>query len=98
MNALRSIDVVHASEPIVGHSPARDAWQRLKKNRMAMLGLYIALGLVSSCSLGPLIVRALWGYDFETQNLAYGARPPSAQHWFGTDYFGRDLYARFCVS
>jgi oligopeptide transport system permease protein len=82
------------AEPLIGLSPARDAWHRLKKNRMAMLGLYVVLGLVISCSLGPLLVRLVWGYDFETQNLAYGARPPSAQHWFGTDYFGRDLFTR----
>jgi oligopeptide transport system permease protein len=81
-------------EPIAGSSPARDAWQRLKKNRMAMLGLYIALGLALLCVLGPLLMQALWGYDYEAQDLAYGARPPSLQHWFGTDYFGRDLFTR----
>lgn len=81
-------------EPLVGNSPARDAWLRLKKNRMAMAGLYIAIGLALSCSFGPLLLHSLWGYDFESQNLAYGARPPSPRHWFGTDYFGRDLFTR----
>jgi len=83
-----------AKPTISGRSPARDAWRRLEKNRMAMLGLYIALALVISCSIGPLLLRAAWGYDFETQDLAYGARPPSGRHWFGTDYFGRDLFTR----
>jgi oligopeptide transport system permease protein len=82
------------NQAITGNSPARDAWLRLRKNRMAMLGLYIALGLVLLCVLGPLVVRVVWGYDYETQDLAYGAQPPSAAHWFGTDYFGRDLFTR----
>lgn len=95
MDARASIPTTHAlAEPFVGHSPARDAWLRLKKNRMAMAGLYIALGLALSCAFGPLLLKSLWGYDFESQDLAYGARPPTLQHWFGTDYFGRDLFTR----
>jgi oligopeptide transport system permease protein len=82
------------AEPILGSSPARDAWRRLQKNRMAMLGLCSALGLALSCILGPLLLHGLYGYDYETQDLAYGAQPPSLSHWFGTDYFGRDLLTR----
>lgn len=84
----------HSDALPAGSSPARDAWLRLRRNRMAMAGLWVALGLSAACCVGPLIVRALWGYDFETQDLAYGAHPPSLRHPFGTDFFGRDLLTR----
>jgi oligopeptide transport system permease protein len=88
----RSVDDAH--EKLVGNSLWRDAWRRLKRNRMAMLGLSVTLGLTVSAFLGPLVVHALWGYDYETQNLDYGARAPTFAHWFGTDFFGRDLFTR----
>ena len=72
----------------------QDALRRLRKNRMAMLGAYLAGFLTAAAFVGPLLIRWTWGYDFEAQNLSYGARPPSAAHWFGTDFFGRDLLTR----
>jgi oligopeptide transport system permease protein len=77
-----------------GNSLWQDARKRLRRNRMAVAGGIITLLLALACGLGPLLVHAVWGYDYETQNLRYGARPPSLQHWFGTDYFGRDLLTR----
>lgn len=79
---------------VVGTSLWKDAWKRLRKNRMAVAGGLITLFLVLACFLGPFVVRFTWGYDYQAQDLAYGARPPSWQHWFGTDYFGRDLLTR----
>lgn len=72
----------------------RDAWKRLQRNRMAMAGLWTTLALSLACLFGPLLVRALWGYEYDSQDLAYGAHPPSLKHLFGTDYFGRDLLTR----
>jgi oligopeptide transport system permease protein len=89
------MDATHTeSETIAGTSLWRDAWLRLKRNRMAMGGLIVTLTLTALSFGGPFLTRYVWGYDYETQNLAYGARPPSAAHWFGTDYFGRDLLTR----
>jgi oligopeptide transport system permease protein len=79
---------------LVGTSLWRDAFRRLKKNRMAMAGLLVTLALTLFSFAGPVLMKQLWGYDYETQNLGYGPRPPSAAHWFGTDYFGRDLLTR----
>lgn len=81
-------------EDLEGVSLLRDAGRRLRRNRMAMFGAVVTATLTLSCFLGPLLIRAVWGYDYETQNLAYGAQPPSLAHWFGTDFFGRDLLTR----
>ena len=78
--------------------PGTSLWQqarkRLRKNRMAMVGGAVTLILTAGCFIGPLLIAATWGYDYESQNLRYGAQAPSWQHWFGTDYFGRDLLTR----
>src|SRR5205814_1938865 len=77
-----------------GTSLWRDALRRLRKNRMAMLGGLIAVALACACFLGPPLIARIWGYDYESQNLDYGAAPPTLAHWFGTDFFGRDLLTR----
>lgn len=81
-------------ETLVGVSLWQDAWRRLRRNRMAMAGGYVTLFLTLAAFVGPAIIRATWGYDYDLQNLSYGAKPPSAAHWFGTDFFGRDLLTR----
>ena len=83
-----------AQDAVAGNSLWRDAWQRLRRNRMAMLGLSVTVGLTLISFIGPFVIRAVWGYDYESQDLEYGARPPTAAHWFGTDFFGRDLLTR----
>jgi len=80
-------------ELIEGTSLWQDAWKRLRKNRMALICGYIVTGIILSCVVGPFLM-ALWGYDYQSQNLEYGAHSPSLKHWFGTDFFGRDLFTR----
>lgn len=87
-------DTIDESALVEGTSLWQDAYKRLKKNHMAMLGAVITLFMIVACFLGPFLVSAVWGYDFEAQDLDYGAQPPNAQHWFGTDFLGRDLLTR----
>ena len=70
-----------------GTSLWTDAWARLKKNRLALFGLGVLVLFIVIAGLTPWIAP----YSYETQNLDLGATPPSAQHWLGTDIFGRDL-------
>ena len=70
-----------------GTSLWEDAWRRLKKNRLALFGLGVLGLFVVSALLTPWIAP----YAYDAQNLDLGATPPSAQHWLGTDIFGRDL-------
>lgn len=71
-------------------SPWREAWRRLRRNRLAVGcgALLILIGL--SCLIGPMLT----GHSIENQNLALGATGPSGSHWLGTDPLGRDLLTR----
>ena len=73
-------------------SQFEEVWRRLKKNKMAMLGLAIVVFLV------VLAIFADFLFDYEEvvvkQNTAIRLQGPSAEHWFGTDEFGRDILAR----
>jgi len=73
-----------------GTSLWEDAFHRLRKNRLAMFGLCYLLFLIVLCLLTPLIAP----YGYEEQNLRLGAVPPNAEHWLGTDTFGRDMFTR----
>lgn len=73
-----------------GRSLTQDAIARLKKNKMAMLGLFVLLFMVVIAILTPWIAP----YSYEEQNLDLGASPPSAAHWLGTDTLGRDQLTR----
>jgi oligopeptide transport system permease protein len=73
-----------------GSSLWRDAWLRLCRNKLAMLSLGILLIITLSAILAPWLTP----YSYEIQDLDLGATPPSAQHWLGTDTFGRDLLTR----
>lgn len=73
-----------------GSSLWRDAWRRLAKNRAAVASGVILIALVLACLLVPELSR--WRYD--QADLATGCTPPSAAHWMGTDFLGRDLMAR----
>jgi len=77
-----------------GRSPAADAWRRLCRNRLAVAGGAVLLVLAIASALGPPLLSLACGYDIATQDLAYGPRPPSPAHPFGTDYYGRDLLTR----
>ena len=44
--------------------------------------------------LAALIGPSLVPYDPLASNTASALRPPSAQHWFGTDQLGRDIFSR----
>jgi len=79
-----------SAAPDVGSSPWRDAWRRLRKNRLAIGGGVLLIALAFACVLGPIFSA----YGYAEQNLDNTFAPPSGQHWLGTDQLGRDLLVR----
>ncbi|WP_018274424.1 ABC transporter permease [Teredinibacter turnerae] len=73
-----------------GRSLSQDAFVRLKRNKLAMAGMIFLIIIISLAILTPWIAP----YSYEAQNLDLGATPPSAEHWMGTDIFGRDQFTR----
>lgn len=69
-----------------------ELWKNLKRNKMALLGLIIITIIV----LLAIFADQIANYDQVVikQNLRMRLKPPSAQHWLGTDEFGRDIFAR----
>jgi peptide/nickel transport system permease protein len=71
-------------------SPGARAWRRLLERKSAVLGLVIIALFVAVAVFAPLIAP----YDPTQQSWTSIRKPPSWQHWFGTDESGRDLFAR----
>lgn len=73
-------------------SQAAEAWRRLTKNKMAMLGLAILVVFLLIAIFADVIA------DYDTvvikQDIAGRLQGPSGAHWFGTDEYGRDIFAR----
>ncbi len=91
----------HSFEPILQKDAAanhirpsmtyrQDAWRRLKKNKLAMIGLYAILLILLIALAGPW----LSSLSYSDQDLMATNQSPSAEHWFGTDNLGRDLFIR----
>ena len=64
--------------------------KQMKKNKMAMLGLIIFLIGLILLVLAPVIIP----YDYTAMDIMAIQQGPSAQHWFGTDELGRDIFSR----
>lgn len=81
-----------STETTKKRSMAAEIWQRLVRNKMAMLGLVILLLLV----VGAIFADVIADYNTKVvaQNISERMQGPSAAHWFGTDEFGRDIFAR----
>lgn len=87
----RQGDAVYA-EQLKTHSSAYEAWQRLRHQPVAMISLAGIIVIV----LVAIFADFLADYDTlaVAQNAAEKLQGPSLQHIFGTDRFGRDLFAR----
>lgn len=70
---------------------SRETWRLFRRNRAAMIGLVILIVFLLAAVFADAIVpysRAI------SQNASERLQWPSASHWFGTDKYGRDVFAQ----
>lgn len=72
------------------NSQVREILHRLSKNKLAMAGLIIVLIEIILAVIAPLIIP----YDCNAIDVLNAKSGPSAQHLFGTDELGRDIFSR----
>jgi peptide/nickel transport system permease protein/oligopeptide transport system permease protein len=79
-------------------SPSQNAWRRFKKNRAAVVSACFLVFLIVTVLAWPVILK-ISGATFaqlhnpnELSDAQFAS--PDAQHWFGTDLHGRDVFSR----
>ena len=103
--AERDVGEIVTGEVEAGTSLWRDAWRRLVRNRLALVGMVIVILIAFACLVGPTLIEKASGhpYDFIPRDSSLNkAFPPfrtvggqfSWQHPMGTDTAGRDILAR----
>lgn len=70
--------------------PGKEIWRRLRRNKLAMAGLVILIILIIFAIVPGIFCK----YSPSYQNSDCILQAPSADHWFGTDNMGRDIFAR----
>lgn len=85
-----AVDQSPELEDLKKRSQFWDIWRRLRRNKLAMLGLIIVLILVLSAVFANFIAP----YDYAQQDLTNIKAWPSREHLLGTDDYGRDILSR----
>lgn len=75
---------------VAPRSQRSDVWRRFRQNKMAMIGLTFLAVLVLVAIFAPLIAP----FDFDERTPGANREGPSAEHWFGTDRVGFDVFSR----
>lgn len=71
-------------------SMLKQTWRGLKKNKLAIFGLFLIFVLVFIAVFAGFIAP----YSVDSQDLTQKFVPPNSKHLFGTDEFGRDIFSR----
>lgn len=77
-------------DTVIKRSRRREIWRLFRKNRPAMIGLVMLIFILLVAIFADVIVP----YEKALEVSSDWLQPPSAEHIFGTDNVGRDLFAR----
>src|SRR2546428_8567194 len=103
--AEADVHAVVTDEFVFGTSLWRDAWRRLRRNKLAVFGLLVVAITTVAALLGPAIIQAATGYSYDfiprdvtlIKAMAPFTKADGSFSWahpMGTDNAGRDLLAR----
>src|SRR6188474_1197641 len=62
----------------------------VQKKPLGAIGAVVLFAFIGTALLAPQVAT----HDPDLNNYRERVKPPSAEHWFGTDNFGRDIYSR----
>jgi peptide/nickel transport system permease protein len=85
--AVKEIEKIEKQKAI---GPWQIAWERFRKNRIALVGASMFIIIV----LAVIFIPILSPYEISAFDLQDKELPPSAKHWLGTDEQGRDVMLR----
>ena len=71
-------------------SGPKRAWLEFRRNRFALVGTVFIIFITFMGVFAPIVST----HDPYTQSLRKRMKPPTAEHWLGTDEVGRDFYSR----
>jgi len=90
LSTNKNIQSIRTEKEDKAVSPWLDAWRSFRKNKLALIGAIIVIFFIVLAIFAPVIAP----YGFKEQVLSKRLLAPSAEHWFGTDDFGRDILSR----
>ena len=74
-------------------TPMREAWKRLKRNKLAIIGMIVLIIILLVAIFGKWIAP----YDYSKYDYTNRLAKPNSEHLLGTDKFGRDILSRIIV-
>ncbi len=87
-SAIEQVKETHTKK----RNQLKDVWKRLKKNKAAMAGLFLIVMFIFLAIFADVIVN--YNEDALRVKVTERLLSPSSAHWFGTDEYGRDIFAR----
>ena len=70
--------------------PIKQIWRKFKRDRPALIGIFVLFVIVTAIVLGPIIYTT----PMDKIDFSQSAIPPSLSHPFGTNALGQDQLAR----